>query len=73
MQCWFGSNVENLWYFFQDSSLNEKLYKNSIYLKSNFCNNIHYRSKAWGQYFYLFVLKKLVFIQQRFIQSVKEW
>ncbi len=34
--------------------MNEKLNKNSIYLKSNFCNNIHYRSKAWGQYVYLF-------------------
>ncbi len=40
MQCWFNSNVENLWYFFQDSSMNEKLNKNSIYLKYNFCNNI---------------------------------
>ncbi len=56
MQCWFISNVETLWYFFQDSSMNEKLNKNSIYLKYNFCNNIHYRSKAWGQYFYFYFL-----------------
>ncbi len=55
MQCWFISNVENLWYLFQDSLLNKKLNKNSIYLKYNFCNNMHYRSKAWGQYFYVFL------------------
>ncbi len=51
MQCWFIGNVENLQYFLQDSSKNKKLNKNSIYLKYNFCNNIHC-SKAWGQYFY---------------------
>ncbi len=58
MQCWFVSNVENLWYFFQDYSMNEKLNKNSIYLKYDFCNNIHYSSKAWGQYFYLFIFSR---------------
>ncbi len=30
--------------------MNEKLNKNSIYLKYNFCNNIDYCSKAWDQY-----------------------
>ncbi len=49
--------------------MNEKINKNSIYLKYNFCNNIHYRSKAWGQYFYF--LKKLVFIQQGFVQLIE--
>ncbi len=60
------SNVENLWYFFQDSSMNEKLNKNNLYLKYNFCNNIHW--KAWGQFFFL---KKLVFIQQRFAKLIE--
>ncbi len=41
--------------FFQDSLMNKKLNKNSIYLKYNFCNNIHYRSKACGQYYYFFL------------------
>ncbi len=49
--------------------MNEKLNKNSIYLKYNFCNNIHYRSKDWGQYFYFF--KKLVFIQQWFVKLIE--
>ncbi len=40
MQCWFISNVENLWYFFQDCLLNKKLNKNSIYLKYNFISNV---------------------------------
>ncbi len=47
MQCWIINNVENLWYFFQDSSINNKLNKNSIYLKYTFFNNIHYCSKTW--------------------------
>ncbi len=65
MQRWFISNVENLQIFsFQDSSMKEKLNKNSIYLKYNFCNNILYRSKAWGQYFYLF-LKEISFYSAR--------
>ncbi len=53
--------------------MNEKLNKNSVYLKYNFCNNILYRSKAWGQYLVYF-LKKLVFIQQGFVKSdSKDW
>ncbi len=35
MKCWFIRNVENLWYFFQDSLMNKKLNKYSIYLKYN--------------------------------------
>ncbi len=35
MKCWFISNVENLWYFFQDSLMNKKLNKYSIYLQYN--------------------------------------
>ncbi len=50
MQYWIITNVENLWYFFQDSLMDKKLNKNRIYLKYNFCNNIHYCSKAWSQY-----------------------
>ncbi len=50
MHYWIINNVENLWYFFQDSSMDKKLNKNRIYLKYNFCNNIHYCSKAWSQY-----------------------
>ncbi len=63
MQCWIINNVEHL--FFQDSSMNKTL--------NNFCNNIHYCSKAWGQYFIF--SKKLVFIQQgivKFIETVIE-
>ncbi len=51
--------------------MNKKLSKNSIYLKYNFCNNIHYRSKACGQYFYFF-LKKLIFIQQGFVKLIEK-
>ncbi len=58
------------WYFFQDSLMNKKLNKNSIYLKYNLCNNIHYRSKAWGQYFNVF-FKKLVFIQQGLVKLIE--
>ncbi len=46
MQCWFISNVGNMSFFFQDYLMNKKLNKNSIYLKYNFCNNIHYQFKA---------------------------
>ncbi len=42
--------------------------KNSIYLKYNFCNNIHYSSRVWGQYFFF---KKLVFIQQGFVKLIE--
>ncbi len=69
MQCWFISNVGNLWHFCQDSLMNKKLNKNSIYLKYNFCNNIHYRSKACGLYIY--ILKKLVFIKQGFVKLIE--
>ncbi len=69
MQCWFIINVGNLWYFFHYSLMNKKLKKNSIYLKYNFCNYIHYRSKAWGQY--LFFRNKLVFIQQGFVKLIE--
>ncbi len=62
-------HVENLWYFFQDYLMNKKLNKNSIYLKYNVSTNIHYRSKAWGQYFFFF--KKLVFIQQGFVKLIE--
>ncbi len=31
---------------------------------------MHYSSKAWDQYFYGF-LKKLVFIQQRFVKLIE--
>ncbi len=37
--------------------MNKKLNKNSIYLKYKFCNNIHYRSKAWS------VSKKIFFLE----------
>ncbi len=54
---------------FQDSLMNKKL-KNSIYLKYNFCYNIHYHSKAWGQYLIVFFFKKFVFIQQGFVKLI---
>ncbi len=44
-------------YFFQDSLINKKLKKHSIYLKYNF--------------FIIIVLKKLVFIQQRFAKLIE--
>ncbi len=68
MQCWFISNVGNL--FFQDYLMNKNLNKNSIYLKYNFCTNIHYRSKACGQYLFFF-LKKYIFIQQGFVKLIE--
>ncbi len=49
--------------------MNKMLNKNSIYLKYNFCNNIHYRSKAWVCI--LIFLKKLVFIQQWFVKLIE--
>ncbi len=51
--------------------MNKMLNKNSIYLKYNFCNNIHYRSKACGQYYYYYFLKKLLFIQQGFVKLIE--
>ncbi len=51
--------------------MNKKLKKNSIYLKYNFCNYIHYRSKAGGQYLFLFFRNKLVFIQQGFVKLIE--
>ncbi len=66
MQCWIINKVENLWQFLQDSSINKKLNKNSIYLKYNFCNNIHDCSKAWGQYFiYIYYFKEMCFYSAR--------
>ncbi len=49
---------------------NEKLNKNSIYLKCNFSNNIHYHSKVWDQYLLIF-LKKFVFIQQGLVKCIE--
>ncbi len=41
MQFDFFLNVGNLWYFFQDSLINKKFKKHSIYLKYSFrYNNI---------------------------------
>ncbi len=51
--------------------MNEKLNKNSIYLKYNFCNNIHYSSKACSQYLFLIFFKKLIFIQQGFVKLIE--
>ncbi len=50
--------------------MNKMLNKNSIFFKYNFRNNIHYRSKACGQYIYIF-LKKLVFIQKGFFKLIE--
>ncbi len=47
------------------------LKKNRIYLKYNFCNNIHNHSKAWGQYLFIFFWKKYIFIQQGFVKLVE--
>ncbi len=46
--------------FFQDYSMNKKLNKNSIYLKYNFCNNIHYKLEV-SILLLLFFLNKFVF------------
>ncbi len=51
--------------------MNKMLNKNSIFLKYNFRNNIHYRSKACGQYIYIYFLKKLVFIQKGFFKLIE--
>ncbi len=67
MQCWFISNVGNQSYFFQDSLMNKKLNKNSIYLKYNFCNILSLRSV----FFFFFFFKKLVFIQQGFVKLIE--
>ncbi len=51
--------------------MNKKLNKNSIYLKYKFCNNIHYRSKAWSVSKKIYFFQKCVFIQKGFVQLIE--
>ncbi len=49
---------------FQDSLMNKMLNKNSIFFKYNFRNNIH-RSKACGQYIYIYFFKEISLYSER--------
>ncbi len=70
MQCLFISNVETL-ILFQDSLMNKKLNKNSIYLKYNFLTIYTTIQKLAVSMFIFFKTRKLVFIQKGFVKLIE--